>query len=179
MRSLVLIGLIVWASIGFGKAFEFDHFGPRLDAAYRLQLEAFFPSDRLSLKELQSLSAAAMSYEQFLQKLQLRRPQLFEHYVLLHESGSLQFADRQHPRVLLFADGLILAFAEHPRQGERRVEAIELDPSSWRFQFAELRFPKEGDSSFQSNPHVCQSCHGQDQHPLWEPLPSVHRGRRR
>lgn len=125
------------------------------------------PEDRLLLKEIQEELPYLHSYENFLDYLATRRPQLFKQSVLIHDSGSLQYADRENPRVILFADGLMLGFAEDPRTKERQVEIIAFERGHG-FQFAELRF-SEGGPRYNAQPESCKSCHGSPGKPLWEP----------
>ncbi|HET9240035.1 MAG TPA: hypothetical protein VFO10_22425 [Oligoflexus sp.] len=165
MRYLILT-LLALSTLLEAKPQDFTAFGPRLGADYRLDMSAFLPADRLSLQELQARVAELRSYEEFLDFLAARRPSLFESPVFIHDSGSLQYADREHPRVILFGDGLMLAFAEDPGRDERTVEVIAFNGKA--FEFAELKFTP-AEASFQKDPGNCQSCHGVNGKPLWDP----------
>lgn len=165
MRYLILT-LLALSTLLEARPQDFTAFGPRLGADYRFDMSAFLPADRLRLQELQERMAGLQSYEEFLDFLAARRPSLFENPVFIHDSGSLQYADREHPRVILFGDGLMLAFAEDPRSDERAVEVIAFNGKA--FEFAELKFVQAG-ASFQKDPKNCQSCHGVNGKPLWDP----------
>jgi hypothetical protein len=165
MRYLILT-LLALSTLLEARPQDFTAFGPRLGADYRFDMSAFLPADRLTLQELQERVAGLQSYEEFLDFLDARRPSLFENPVFIHDSGSLQYADREHPRVILFGDGLMLAFAEDPRSDERAVEVIAFNGKT--FEFAELKFAQTG-ASFQKDPKNCQSCHGVNGKPLWDP----------
>jgi mono/diheme cytochrome c family protein len=165
MRYLILAFLAL-SSLLEARPQDFTAFGPRLSADYRFDMRAFLPADRLSLPELEERVAGLQSYEEFLDYLAKRRPKLFESPVFIHDSGSLQYADRENPRVILFGDGLMLAFAEDPSSDERTVEVIAFDGKS--FKFAELNFAQY-EASIQKDPKNCQSCHGVNGKPLWDP----------
>lgn len=165
MRSLFLV-LLTMSSLLQAKPQDFTVYGPRLARDYQFDMSAFLPADRLRLQDIQEQMPRLNSYEEFLDYLATRRPSLFENVLLIHDSGSLQYADREHPRVILFGDGLMLAFAEEPGHEERAVEVIAFNGKT--FDFAELKFAPNG-VSFQNQPKNCQSCHGQNLKPLWDP----------
>jgi hypothetical protein len=165
MRYFILV-LLALSSPLQSRPQDFTAYGPRLAGDYRFDMSAFLPNDRLRLQEIQERLPQLNSYEEFLDFLSARRPSLFDNPVLIHDTGSLQYADREHPRVILFGDGLMLAFAEDPRRQERTVEVIAFDGKA--FEFAELKFSESG-SSFQGQPQNCQSCHGKSSKPLWDP----------
>ncbi|WP_141732762.1 cytochrome c [Oligoflexus tunisiensis] len=168
MRIMLLAFLLVFSSVSRAQPYDFTTFGPRLSGDYQLSMSAFLPPDRLRLQEIRAQIPHLQSYEDFLDYIAERRPVLFENPVLIHDSGSLQYSDRERPRVILFGDGLMLAFAEDPRREERTVEVIAFDELSQGFQFAELQFGADG-ARFQDQPRNCQSCHGTTPKPLWDP----------
>ncbi len=165
MRFYILV-LLTMSSLLQAKPLDFTSFGPRLARDYQFDMSAFLPADRLRLQEIQDQMPRLNSYEEFLDYLAARRPALFENAVLIHDTGSLQHADREHPRVILFGDGLMLAFAEEPGRTERAVEVIAFNGKT--FDFAELKFA-DGGVGFQAQPQHCQTCHGQNSKPLWDP----------
>lgn len=164
MRYLIL-ALLALSSLLHARPLDFTAFGPRLQADYRFDMSAFLPANRLRLDEIQEL-VVGRSYEEFLDELKARRPGFFENPVFIHDSGSLQYADREHPRVILFGEGLMLAFAEDPRSQDRAVEVIAFNGKT--FEFAEIKF-SGNDSRFHAQPKNCESCHGVNGKPLWDP----------
>jgi len=147
---------------------DFSHYGPRLDEQGVMNLSNFFEPNHLTVKEIKSQALQMDSYEAFLDFLTERRPQLLENYVLIHDTGSIQYADLERPRVLIFGDGLMLAFAEDPRTTDRSVEIIAFDQKLWKFTFDEIRFKGSSIQTVEA-PSQCQSCHGAALKPLWEP----------
>jgi mono/diheme cytochrome c family protein len=168
MRIMLFAVLLLYSSISWARPYDFTTFGPRMSPDYQLSLSAFLPPDRLSLQEIREQIPHLSTYDDFLNFIAKRRPILLENPVLIHDSGSLQYSDRERPRVILFGDGLMLAFAEDPRRENRTVEIIAFDEQAQGFQFAELRFGGEG-ARFQDQPRNCQSCHGTAPKPLWDP----------
>ncbi|MDQ3234729.1 MAG: hypothetical protein M3Q07_23230 [Pseudobdellovibrionaceae bacterium] len=168
MHKLLLVFIVLMSTILHADPQDFEVYGPRLTPNYAMDRSAFFPADRLRLQDIRSQLPRLQSYEAFLDYLAERRPSLFESSVLIHDTGSLQYADRERPRVILFGDGLMLAFAEDPRHDERTVEIIAFDDTTSEFQFAELQFAK-GSSQFHDQPKQCASCHGSAPKPLWDP----------
>ncbi len=159
----LLVSTPLWA-----KPKDFQFYGPHMNASYQLSLANFLEANRLTLTELRTWIAESKSYEEFLDFLGERRPQLFQNYVLVHDTGSIQYADQERPRVILFGDGLMLAFAEDPRTPDRTVELIAFNETTWKFEFEEIRF-KQSSSQWVHAPSHCQSCHGTSLKPLWEP----------
>jgi cytochrome c553 len=166
MMRYIILALLALSNLLHARPADFTAFGPRLSQDYRFDMSAFLPADRLRLDEIQREMARLSSYEEFLDYLVARSPQLFENPVLIHDSGSLQYADKEYPRVILFGDGLMLAFAEEPGREERKVEVIAFNGKD--FEFAELKFAAAG-SEYRAQPENCQSCHGKDLKPLWDP----------
>lgn len=125
------------------------------------------PQGRLTIAEIETSLNQNTSYEEFLDYLGHRLPRLFEQFILVHDSGSLQPATKNQPRVILFADGLYLAFSEIPTPANRVVELIQFDPDKRRFSFHEISF---GESlSINNSPETCAVCHGKDGRPIWNP----------
>lgn len=162
---MVLVGL---ASHSRLAARDFQDYALGLGDNYQVDLANLLPADRLRLAELRRWAADQPSYEAFLAELYQRRPQLFDQFVLVHDSGSLQYADLEHPRVILFGDGLFLAFAENPQTTRRRVEVIAFDRETRGFRFHEFRFSTGGVDE-EVDPQTCQGCHGDPGKPLWNP----------
>ncbi|NJM09769.1 MAG: hypothetical protein HC883_02420 [Bdellovibrionaceae bacterium] len=108
------------------------------------------------------------NYEQFLDYLLAQAPSLKKHFVLLHHSQSMQLASPEHPRVVLFDGGMVFTFAEHPDNRDKRVEILEVDPSTYQVEMREIVF-RGNDVAFNAKPKACASCHGQPAKPLWDP----------
>jgi hypothetical protein len=125
----------------------------------------------LTMSVLQDLTSVAGDYESFIASLKLAAPELFKRPVLLHHSGSLQFASLERPRVLLFGRGAMLTFAEDPGQADRDIEVLTFDPAESRFEAAEIRYEVGQPPRLQMNPPVCTACHGRGTglRPLWQP----------
>lgn len=150
------------------KPKDFFDYTAKIGRNYALDFSNFFPKNRLTLKEIKDESHNFSNYDGFLSYLQKRRPELYENYVLIFDSGSIQYADHEHPRVVLFGDGLILAFAEDPGASDRSVEIMAWNERDMRFDFHELSF-RGSSAQLIENPSVCSSCHGSPAKPLWDP----------
>lgn len=109
------------------------------------------------------------NYEEFLSYLELSYPNLFDHFVLLHHSQSLQKASPDHPRVILFDGGVTMAFSDHPDQVGRRAEMIEVEPGTYKMSFREISFSPSGAVTFEAQPQSCVACHGSPARPIWSP----------
>ncbi len=107
-------------------------------------------------------------YPQFIDYLLQQAPSLKNHFILLHHSQSLQLASVDHPRVVLFDGGMMMAFAEHPENRQIKVEILESDPQTYELRPREIVFAKEG-IEFRHEPKACVSCHGKPAKPLWDP----------
>lgn len=107
-------------------------------------------------------------YPQFIDYLLQQAPSLKNHFILLHHSQSLQLASVEHPRVILFDGGMMLAFAEHPENRQIKVEILESDPQTYELRPREIVFGQDG-IEFRHEPKACVSCHGKPAKPLWDP----------
>lgn len=125
------------------------------------------PAPRFS--DLQNNQSQFKDYESFLSYLASTYPGMFDHPVLLHQSQSLQKASVEHPRVLLFDGGVVMAFSDHPDQKGRRVEMLETEPGTYEMRFREIIFEPSGDVTFQAEPQSCFACHGTPARPIWSP----------
>ena len=165
----------------YGKQHSLYDYGFKLDNLDEFNLENFLPADRLTYLEIKQSLDKNSSYEVFLEFLESRAPYLFENFVLLHHSGSLQSASYEKPRVLLFGGGLVLALSEHGSgRLQPKVEIIEFDANDFEFKFHELVFhsmealdDKEATSlksvEFVDSPTTCATCHGSPGRPIWNP----------
>lgn len=168
MRALALAILLAATAASAEPKLTF-HYQFRLSEPLALDIRQFYEQRSLAIPEIETLARSAASYEGFLEALQRRAPVLFENYVLLHGTGSVQPASETHPRVILFGDGLFLAFAEDPTKAERRVEILAFDRATYTFKTHELRFKPGTPVASESEPPVCATCHGTPTRPLWEP----------
>jgi hypothetical protein len=138
---------------------------------YQLSLDRLMTRDPLSLEQIGHLVASSENYDDFIKRLGLKAPELFENAVILHHSASLQHASFENPRVLLFGRGTVLGFSEDPNKKERVVELLAFNPSDSRFKPAEIEFLPGKKPTLKNNPKECGACHGlgDEFRPLWQP----------
>ncbi|MFW7378977.1 MAG: hypothetical protein ACOH5I_09245 [Oligoflexus sp.] len=166
--SLSMFLIFFRSSLVLGQQKDFYDFALQLDSNYQVDLRNFLGENRLTVNDLQDAQADYKNYDEFLAYLFQLKPQLFDNFVLIHDTGSIQFASQTRPRVVIFGEGLILAFAENPNTSYRNVEIIEFDDERHEFIFHELRFAHEN-IEFEKNPKSCQACHGSPLKPIWDP----------
>jgi hypothetical protein len=94
-------------------------------------------------------------------------PSLFEDYVLMRESQSLQDASAEKPRAILFGGGgdVIVAVGAHGSS----LEAIEYNRRERRWDFYEIHVRDGKLAVSEPNPSRCTRCHGEPLRPNWEP----------
>ena len=105
------------------------------------------------------------SVEAFLERLPA---EIFQDYVLMRESRSLQFASANEPRVILFGGGgnLVVAYGGHGNS----VEAIEFNRKRKRWDFYRIDFSRNAAPEVSpANPKTCTNCHGNPLRPNWDP----------
>ena len=133
--------------------------------------ENFFPKKRISYQDIKTWPFD--SYESFLEQLNEKRPQFFQNEVLIHTSSSLQPSSLKSPRILLFGDGLVMAFNEiqGSESKSHRVEVIEFDRDKAQFIPREILFNrlKKKGVQFNDQPTSCLACHGEPFRPIWNP----------
>ncbi len=125
-----------------------------------------FPKGALKYQDIKSWKFN--TYEEFLDQLNFHKPQFYENEVLIHSSSSLQPSSLDAPRVLLFGEGVVMAFSEEKSLEERRVEMVEFDRKEARFIPREIKFDGE-QVTFNDQPTSCRACHGQPFRPIWNP----------
>lgn len=159
---LLLLGLLAGVAPAFNK---FLHYQIQLDEGVP-KLKGHYNDNPLSIAEIKDMVAGVSSYQGFLESLKGRAPSLFEHFILLHHSGSLQKASPQKPRTILFGDGLLMSFAEDHLEPNRSIELIQLE-ADYSFSFHEITF--KATPQMTHNPETCRGCHGERLRPIWEP----------
>lgn len=170
VRIWVGILILLSAQRAFAEPYGIYHFRIPVVAPLNLDFSGFYESNPMTVSRIATLAQSAPNYEAFLSSLQSEAPHLFENYVLLHGTGSLQHATPSKPRVILFGDGLLIAFAEDPATTSRKVEVIAFDPTSAAFSFHEARFANANTAGQVDNaPRSCATCHGSPGRPLWDP----------
>jgi hypothetical protein len=98
---------------------------------------------------------------------------LRETFTLLKISDSLQGADWNHPRVLLFNEQMVVAYNGNPEhRGYRQVEVIDFDYKEARYRFNEISEVTGSDgltrlAPTSPSPQRCLACHGADPKPIW------------
>jgi hypothetical protein len=108
-------------------------------------------------------------------------PETRNHFVLMHESGSLQrgCVTQDNPRVI-FTDGARARFmiaVANPIPGAPsddslcktadQVEFIEFVEKEARFEMRAIQFKPSGPEISPPNPPKCLTCHTADPHPIW------------
>ncbi|MBX3016249.1 MAG: hypothetical protein KF767_00050 [Bdellovibrionaceae bacterium] len=121
-----------------------------------------------TFEELRANAARIPSYETFIDELLRQAPALRENHILIHHSESQQLSSLTHPRVILFGGGMAFGLADDPRQEERRVEIMQVDPKTYTISMHEIVFHESG-PEFVEKPTSCAACHGQNPKPLWNP----------
>jgi len=106
-------------------------------------------------------------------------PQLFQNYILMYRSRSIQPSSFVYPRVLLVGKDarIIIAFSGDPSHPSfNALEVMEFKESQQSFEFREIKFyPAHAPYISKANPNKCLGCHqGQnrrdtDPRPNWEP----------
>ena len=168
--------LSILASVGLSAAFNlgaqeledsFFRYTYRLDGL-EIRERGVFKVRVPSFTEMERDRFRFNDYPQFIDYLLKQAPSLKNHFILLHHSQSLQLASPEHPRVVLFDGGMMIAFAEHPENRQIKVEILESDPQTYELRPREIVFAKDG-IEFRHEPKACVSCHGNPAKPLWDP----------
>lgn len=121
-----------------------------------------------SFEELRANAARTPTYEAFVDELLRQAPALRRNHILIHHSESQQLSSLTHPRVILFGGGMAFGLADDPRQRERRVEIMQVDPKNYAISMHEIVFHETG-PEFVEKPTSCAACHGVNPKPLWNP----------
>ena len=93
-------------------------------------------------------------------------------HVLMKKSDSAQAAatDPDHPRMIFFQEGMILALTGHtdPKADaiNRRAEIIRYNYSANEWEFKTIRLSRQG-PIVDEHPRDCRGCHGTPLRPLW------------
>ncbi len=162
---VVFLLLISWAHASLDLSLKYTY---KLDANNQ-PVAQIFNHSAPRFSDLQKNQDQFKNYESFLGYLKTSYPNLFDHFVLLHKSQSLQKASAEYPRVILFDGGVAMAFSDHPGQAGRRVEMIETEPGTYKMTFREISFSSSGTVSFDAEPKSCIACHGSPARPIWSP----------
>ncbi len=168
-KTACLFGSIAICSlVAFAQTREFFDFTYIPSPNGQALVSGVFEDPPVRFADLQAAQTRYQTYDEFAEFLQQTYPGLFDNFVLLHNSQSLQAASFEHPRLLLYQGGSILAFNEGSQE-KRRVELIETDPQTFEMHFHEIEFQPSGKVAFNENPTVCVACHGTPLRPLWNP----------
>jgi hypothetical protein len=90
-------------------------------------------------------------------------------FTLAYSSQSLQGADHDNPRAILFGSDatLVLTFNGHPQQRRYdELEVLQFRTASREFELYSIKFGDEVTFSG-PNPAICLSCHGRSPRPIW------------
>jgi cytochrome c553 len=99
-------------------------------------------------------------------------PELRSSYSLVYDSKSSQGSSDKAPRAILFGKNanFVLTFNGDPGEaGYNKIETMQFKPSTNKFEFREIEFPKKGGAPTVTS---CTGCHGDDPHPIWGNYPS-------
>jgi mono/diheme cytochrome c family protein len=142
-----------------------------------LRVAAAVPADRFTFQSIHDLIAnhQVETVEQLLAAL----PQeLRAHYTLVFSSRSLQDANPQSPRAILFGTDalLIITFnGERSQRGYESVETMEFSSETNTFSFREISFTADSSPGTPQisdpNPARCVACHDNPARPIWDTPP--------
>ncbi len=124
----------------------------------------------MTTDRLVALAADAKDVESLLDSLP---EHMRMNFTLMEDSGGLQPASREHPRLVHFGSDarFILAVSTDPEDPNREVlEFTELDTETggWNFQTLDLR----ASPPIRDEPAVCKTCHGAESpRPIWGTYP--------
>jgi hypothetical protein len=130
------------------------------------------------LKQIVDAKEAPTSIEQVIDAVAAKSPDLFENFVLMYRSKSLQASSPLNPRALIYNydASFILTFNGHASQrGFDRLELMQYDAKTFRFEFREVQIVDGKAKLSESNPKMCLACHQSatrvsvDPRPNWEP----------
>lgn len=133
-----------------------------------------FATDYQTIRDLLVKNSSIRSIDQLLDRMD---EDMFDHYLLMHSSGSLQQASVKAPRVILFNKDatFIMAFTgRNDLIGSNRLEMIQFNSNENHFEFYDVTFPANNRDQIDfsdKNPKECQSCHRVDLRPNWDAYP--------
>ncbi len=96
-------------------------------------------------------------------------------YTLVHQTGSIQQASVESPRVLLFGTDakLVVTFNGSPDEsGYDKLEILAFDDATETFELRSIEFGSTVSFS-EANPTVCTACHKTSPQPVWKDYGSV------
>lgn len=135
----------------------------------------------LNFEKLVNLSQASekpYSVEKSLAQLQTYYPDIFDSYILMHRSRSLQQSSFLNPRVLLigYESRFVITYNGDPNHsGYNSLETMEFDEQDSTFTFREILFNDGEIKVSEDNPQKCLNCHQSasrtdiNPRPNWEP----------
>jgi hypothetical protein len=101
---------------------EFSKFGLQIDNDYSYSISPVISQKPFTQKVLLRDKGLFTNYNSFLEYLNAKKPNMFKNPILMHHSGSLQFASFEEPRVLLFGNSAVLSFSENSKNIEKKLE---------------------------------------------------------
>lgn len=141
----------------------------------------FSSSDGLDFEGLQILfeKNSVTTIEEALKSIKKKYPSLFDRYVLMYRSRSLQQASPMAPRAIVYGHSAKLIFAFNGKKDQRgysNLEVVQFRDATHSFEFREIEFKKGEPPKYSlPNPPKCLKCHQSpdrkdvDPHPNWEP----------
>lgn len=170
--SVKFLGILILFISGIAQA------GPYVEdfTAYEVGYHSPTP---LTIEGLRSTIASLPNptIETLLPALKKQDPDIFNNYILLYGSRSLQESSPENPRALLVSKQaeLIISFNGHNNQkGFNDLEVMFFDKIENKFNFQEFSFREGKVKASSLNPAKCLACHqspnrvGVDPRPNWE-----------
>ncbi len=121
-------------------------------------------------KDIQSVEALLAGFSE-----EERFRSFLRQFVLMHSSRSHERDDVSplHPRVILHADLLFLAYTDRFSGSKHHDQVVlfEFDPDLLDFLPRQISFAKKGREII-TEPQGCDSCHGSPPRPLWHDYPT-------
>jgi len=155
----------------------YDYYAENYDSPYAIGIPTKTP---ITIDDLYGAikSLPNPSIESLLPVLQKQEPEMFNEYVLMYGSRSLQGSSFQAPRALLIGKHaeLVITFNGNASQkGFNTLEVMYFDHKESKFNFQEITFDQGKVGYSALNAKKCLACHqsstrgGADPRPNWEP----------
>lgn len=130
------------------------------------------------LEKILNSKNAPKTIEQTLDRIGEEAPRIYENFVLMYRSKSLQESSFMHPRAIVYNTdaSFLMTFNGHSSQrGFKQLEMIQFKPVENKWELRELREENGKLTLSDPNPRQCLHCHQSaqrveaDPRPNWEP----------